>query len=141
MVNPRLNDLDVISILNEKNFYVNYMMVIKGSIIHVKTVVVEKILDETERDVLSIVLDRMRNTFHSKAKEVISAIDIDLADEGMKVTLPKMGDKKNLLDMSTRNAFIFQGRHQATTLADAARKDQRRIHGGVGGVAGFIAAA
>lgn len=109
VVNPRLNDLDVISILNdEKNFYVNYMMVIKGSIIHVKTVVVEKILDETERDVLSIVLDRMRNTFHSKAKEVISAIDIDLADEGMKVTLPKMGDKKNLLDMSTRNAFIFK---------------------------------
>lgn len=109
VVNPRLNDLDVISILNdEKNFYVNYMMVIKGSIIHVKTVVVEKILDETERDVLSIVLDRMRNTFHSKAKEVISAIDIDVADEGMKVTLPKMGDKKNLLDMSTRNAFIFK---------------------------------
>lgn len=109
VVNPRLNDLDVISILNdEKNFYVNYMMVIKGSIIHVKTVVVEKILDETERDVLSIVLDRMRNTFHSKAKEVISAIEIDLADEGMKVTLPKMGDKKNLLDMSTRNAFIFK---------------------------------
>lgn len=109
VVNPRLNDLDVISILNdEKNFYVNYMMVIKGSIIHVKTVVVEKILDETERDVLSLVLDRMRNTFHSKAKEVISAIDIDVADEGMKVTLPKMGDKKNLLDMSTRNAFIFK---------------------------------
>ncbi|MBL7690631.1 MAG: excinuclease ABC subunit C [Flavipsychrobacter sp.] len=109
VVNPRLNDLDVISILNdEKNFYVNYMMVIKGSIIHVKTVVVEKILDETERDVLSIVLDRMRNTFHSKAKEVISAIEIDVADEGMKVTLPKMGDKKNLLDMSTRNAFIFK---------------------------------
>jgi excinuclease ABC subunit C len=109
VVNPRLNDLDVISILNdENNFYVNYMMVIKGSIIHVKTVVVEKILDETERDVLSLVLDRMRNTFHSKAKEVISAIDIDLADEGMKVTLPKMGDKKNLLDMSTRNAFIFK---------------------------------
>jgi excinuclease ABC subunit C len=109
VVNPRLNDLDVISILNdENNFYVNYMMVIKGSIIHVKTVVVEKILDETERDVLSLVLDRMRNTFHSKAKEVISAIDIDVADEGMKVTLPKMGDKKNLLDMSTRNAFIFK---------------------------------
>ncbi|MBE2289442.1 MAG: excinuclease ABC subunit C [Chitinophagaceae bacterium] len=109
VVNPRLNDLDVISILDdEKNFYVNYMMVIKGSIIHVKTVVVEKIMDETERDVLSLVLDRMRGTFHSKAKEVISAIDIDVADEGMKVTVPKMGDKKNLLDMSTRNAFIFK---------------------------------
>lgn len=109
VVNPRLNDLDVISILDdEKNFYVNYMMVIKGSIIHVKTVVVEKILDETERDVLSLVLDRMRSTFHSKAKEVISAIDVDVAEDGMKVTVPKMGDKKNLLDMSTRNAFIFK---------------------------------
>jgi len=109
VVNPRLNDLDVISILDdEKNFYVNYMMVIKGSIIHVKTVVVEKILDETEREVLSLVLDRMRSTFHSKAKEVLSAIDLDVADDGMKVTVPKIGDKKNLLDMSTRNAFIFK---------------------------------
>jgi len=109
VVNPRLNDLDVVSILDdEKNFYVNYMMVIKGSIIQVKTVVVEKILDETERDVLSLVLDRMRSTFHSKAKEVVSAIDIDVADDGMKVTVPKIGDKKNLLDMSTRNAFIFK---------------------------------
>ena len=109
VVNPRLNDLDVISILNDENsFYINYMMVIKGSIIHVKTVVVEKILDETERDVLSLVLDRMRNTFHSKAKEVISPMAIDVTEDGMKVTLPKMGDKKNLLDMSTRNAFIFK---------------------------------
>ncbi len=109
VVNPRLNDLDVVSILDdEKNFYVNYMMVIKGSIIHVKTVVVEKILDETEREVLSLVLDRMRSTFHSKAKEVLSAIDLDVADDGMKVTVPKIGDKKNLLDMSTRNAFIFK---------------------------------
>lgn len=109
VVNPRLPNLDVTCILSdEQNFYVNYMMVHEGSIIHVKTIVIARVLDELERDVLSLALDSLRITFHSNAREVITPIDIDVANEQIKVTIPKAGDKKNLLDMSIRNATIFK---------------------------------
>ncbi len=109
VVNPRLPNLDVTCILSdEQNFYVNYMMVHEGSIIHVKTIVIVRVLDELERDVLSLALDSLRSTFHSNAREVITPIDIDVASEQIKVTIPKAGDKKNLLDMSIRNATIFK---------------------------------
>lgn len=109
VVNPRLGNLDVTSIIDdERNYYVNYMMVSMGSIIHVKTVAIEKILDEQEADVLSLALDNLRDTFQSNAKEVISPIEIDVADPQMKVTVAKAGDKKKLLDMSLKNAEIFR---------------------------------
>jgi len=109
VVNPRLDNVDVTSILSdEKNYYVNYMMVTMGSIIHVKTVVVEKVLDEPESDVLSLAVDSLRETFQSNANEIIAPIKIDVADESIKVTIPKAGDKKKLLDLSFKNAEIFK---------------------------------
>lgn len=109
VVNPRLGNLDVITIIeDEKNYYVNYMMVSMGAIIHVKTVAIEKILDEAQEDVLALALDNMRDTFQSNAKEVLSPVEIEVADEQMKVTIPKAGDKKKLLDMSQKNAEIFR---------------------------------
>lgn len=109
VVNPRLGNLDVTTIIeDERNYYVNYMMVSMGAIIHVKTVAIEKILDEAQEDVLALALDNMRETFQSNAKEVLSPIEIDVADEQMKVTIPKAGDKKKLLEMSQKNAEIFR---------------------------------
>ena len=117
VVNPRLDNVDVICILADENsFYVNYMMVSNGSVIHVKTIVIQKILDEQESDVLSLALDNLRETFQSTATEVISPIPIDVADPEIKVTIPKAGDKKQLLDLSIKNAEIF--------LEDIRRKDR-----------------
>jgi excinuclease ABC subunit C len=109
VVNPRLENVDVATLLSdEKNFYVNYMMVTMGSIIHVKTVVIEKILDEPESDVLSLALDRLRTTFQSNAKEVIVPMKINVEDAAVKITVPKAGDKKKLLELSLKNAEIFK---------------------------------
>lgn len=109
VVNPRLGNLDVTCIIDDdKNFYVNYMMVSMGAIIHVKTVAIEKILDEQEEDVLALALDNMRETFQSNADEVICSLPVEVTDEKMKVTVPKAGDKKKLLEMSIKNAEIFR---------------------------------
>ncbi len=109
VVNPRLDNLDVATILTDDNsFYVNYMMVCMGSIIHVKTLVVEKILDEEESDVLSLALESLRNTFQSNAEEVIVPIPVQVTNSNVKVTIPKVGDKRKLLDLSFKNAEIFK---------------------------------
>jgi len=116
VVNPRLDNMDVACILSDDNFfYVNYMMVSAGSVIHTKTLQIEKKVDEQEADVLSLALDELRETFQSNAKEVVVPIPVDVADENIKVTIPKAGDKKNLLDMGIKNAEIF--------MQDVRRKD------------------
>ncbi|MBX2906112.1 MAG: excinuclease ABC subunit UvrC [Taibaiella sp.] len=109
VVNPRLGNLDVACIIDDdKNYYVNYMMVSMGAIIHVKTVAIEKILDEQEEDVLALALDNMRDTFQSNADEAICSLQVEVTNADMKVTVPKAGDKKKLLEMSIKNAEIFR---------------------------------
>ncbi len=108
IVNPRLNNLDVASIkADDQNYYVNFMVVSNGTIIQVKTVQIAKILDEEESDVLALAVNQLHDTFQSNADEVIVPIEIQVADEKMKVTVPKMGDKKQLLELSQKNADAF----------------------------------
>lgn len=108
VVNPRLENVDVISILDdENNYYVNYMMVSMGNVIHVQTIPIQKILEEQEGDVLSLALDNLRERFQSTAVEVVTHIPIDVTDPQIRVTIPKAGDKKQLLDLSIKNAEIF----------------------------------
>ena len=108
IVNPHLNNADIACILSDDNyFYVNYMMLSQGSIIHTKTLQIEKKVDELEEDVLSLALDNLRDTFQSNAKEVIVPIMVNVTDPNIKVTIPKAGDKKQLLDLGIKNAEIF----------------------------------
>ena len=127
VVNPRLDNADVACILNdEKYFYVNYMMVSKGSIIHTKTLQIEQKIDEQEGDVLSLALDTLRDTFGSNAKEGIVPVVVDVTDKDIKVTIPRAGDKKHLLDLAIKNAEIFMQevrRKQTLVMAETTKED------------------
>ena len=109
VVNPRLDNIDVASILaDEQHFYVNYMMVTDGSIVHTNTVQIEKQTDEEEEaDVLSLALDNLMEKHQSIAREVVVPMEVDVTDTEIKVTVPKAGDKRQLLDLSIKNAAIF----------------------------------
>jgi len=109
VANPRLGNVDVATIISdEKNAFVNYMLVSNGNIVYTKTIVIEKKLEEQDADILSLAMDRLRETFHSNAHEVIVPIAIDVTDPSVQVTVPKAGDKKNLLDLSYKNAALFR---------------------------------
>jgi excinuclease ABC subunit C len=109
VVNPKLGNLDIVSIISdEKTAFVNYMAVANGNIIHVKTIEVEKKLDEEDDEVAALVLARMRERFQSNSTEVISQMPVETTDENIKVTIPKAGDKKNLLELSLKNAASFR---------------------------------
>jgi excinuclease ABC subunit C len=131
VVNPRLENIDVACILSAENhFYVNYMMVSKGSIIHAKTIEIEKKIDEQESDVLSLALDNLRETFQSNANEVIVPLPVDVSDPEIRVTIPKAGDKKQLLDLSLKNAAIFleeMRKRAALVLGEATKENNIAI--------------
>lgn len=108
IVSSHLSDVDVFSILKDGDTaYVNYLMVNKGSIVQTHTVRVETKLEEAEDEVLPLVILQLRETFNSIASEVIVPFEIEFNITGITITLPKAGDKKKLLDLSSKNVNYF----------------------------------
>ena len=127
VVNPRLDNVDVACILADEHcYYVNYMMVSGGSVVHSNTIQIEKQIDEEEEsDVLSLALDNLMDKYQSQALEVVVPMPVDVTDTDIKVTIPKAGDKKQLLDLSIKNAQIFmqEMRRKSTLLLTQQTKD------------------
>ena len=130
VVNPRLENVDVACILSDEyHFYVNYMMVSNGSIIHSNTIQIDKQIDEEEVDVLSLAIDNLMEKYQSIAKEIIAPLPVDVSDAAIKVTIPKAGDKKHLLDLAVKNAEIFlqEMRKKETLLLGEASKQNNLL--------------
>ncbi len=108
IINNTTGTVDVFSILQEGDTaYVNYLMVENGTIIQTQTIILEKKLEETAAEVLTFAIADLRTTFGSTAKEIITPIPIEYPEEGIKLTVPKGGDRKKLLDLSQKNVDYF----------------------------------
>ena len=108
VANAKTGSLDVFSILKEKEVaYVNYLMVRNGAIIQTQTSKVETPLDEAIEEVLGFAAARLRTTFNSDAAEIVVPFMIEYPDGMVKVTVPKAGDRKKLLELSAKNTQHF----------------------------------
>lgn len=102
------SDLDVFSIIKDKDIaFVNYLMVRNGTIVQTQTTKAETHLDETQVEILSFSVARLRTTFNSDAKEIIVPFAIEYPQPAIIITVPKGGDKKKLLELSEKNAGYF----------------------------------
>jgi excinuclease ABC subunit C len=109
IVNSSITEVDVFSIASEdKIAFVNYLKVMHGTIIQTQTLEIKKKLDESDEELLTIAIIEFRNRFKSSSKEIIVPFDIDLDDEKLKFTVPKLGEKKKLLDLSLKNVLFFK---------------------------------
>jgi excinuclease ABC subunit C len=108
VVNSSLKEVDAFSIEQvDGNAYVNYLMVSNGAIIQTKTVKVETHLDETPEEILAGTVAQLRSLFNSDAREIVVPFEIEYAEPGITVTVPKGGDKKKLLELSEKNVQYF----------------------------------
>jgi excinuclease ABC subunit C len=64
---------------------------------------VEKKLDETEEEILAFAIGQMRTQFGSSSREIVLPLSLE-GLEPLKVTVPRGGDKKRLLELSVQNA-------------------------------------
>ena len=104
VVSSTISNVDVCSVISdEQTAYVNYLHVAYGSIVRFHNMEVKKKLEESDEDVLRVVIVELRRRFSSMSKDVILPVFIDLGDD-IRVTVPKKGEKKKLLDLSLRNA-------------------------------------
>jgi excinuclease ABC subunit C len=108
IVNPKISNVDVFSIMSDESYgYVNFLQLSYGSIIRSHTLEIKKKLDETDQELLELAITEIRQRFHSNSKEIYVPFQVDLGED-LKVTIPKLGDKKHILELSLRNAKYYR---------------------------------
>jgi len=126
VVNPKIGNVDVVAIASdEESAYVNYLKIVNGYIMAAQTLEVKKKLDEPDDEILALVLFEMRTTYESDAKEIISNIEIT-TDFKAEVTIPKIGDKRSLLDMALKNVHYFRKEKAERKLIESSATTNRR---------------
>lgn len=126
VVNSKITDLEVYSILSDPTHaYVNFMQINDGAIVYSHTLEMKKQLDETEEELLSVAIVEIRRRFNSVSKTILLPFPVSVA-ETIKVEVPKLGDKKSLVDLSLRNAKFFrQDRFKQMKVVDPDRHTKR----------------
>ena len=104
VVSAKVNAVDVCTIVSdETTAFVNFLQVAYGSIVRFHSLSLKKKLDETDEEILRVAVVELRRRFESTSKEVLLPFQVDLGED-VRVTVPKIGDKKHLLSLSMRNA-------------------------------------
>ncbi|WP_222982123.1 excinuclease ABC subunit UvrC [Flagellimonas meishanensis] len=126
IVNPKIDNVDVFTIISdETHAYVNFIQLSHGSIVRSHTLEIRKKLDETDEELLALAITEIRQRFNSQSKEVYLQFPVTVEDN-LKVTLPKLGDKRRLLELSERNArFYRQDRLKQIKITDPDRHTKR----------------
>lgn len=108
IVSPKITNIDVFSIVSDESAaYVNFLQIAYGSIIRSHTMEIKKKLEETDQELLSLAIIELRERFHLLSKEIIAPFEVEVG-EMLKVTVPQLGDKKELLELSIRNAKYYR---------------------------------
>ena len=109
VVSQTIDKVDVFSITSdEKMAFINYIHVSKGAINQSFTIEYKKKLNETDEELLQLGIIELRERFKSDSKEIIVQEEVDVELEGVKFTVPKLGDKKKLLDLSIMNCKEYK---------------------------------
>lgn len=108
IINPKITNIDVFSIVSDEGAaYVNFLQIAHGSIIRSHTMEIKKKLEETDEELLELAIVELRERFHLLSKEIIVPFPVAVG-ENIKVTIPQLGDKKQILDLSERNAKFYR---------------------------------
>lgn len=108
IVNQKITDVDVVGILSfEDKLFINYMKIQHGTIRVSETVETSRKIDEPLDELLQIVVFNLRNKYDSQSPEILSNKEIT-GWEGVTVTIPQIGDKRKLVDLSVKNALFYK---------------------------------
>jgi excinuclease ABC subunit C len=108
IVSPKITNTDVFSIVSDEGAaYINFLQIAHGSIVRSHTMEIKKKLEESDSELLSLAIIELRERFQLISKEIIVPFEVEVGDL-LKWTIPQLGDKKELLELSVRNAKYFR---------------------------------
>ncbi len=127
IVHPSVTNIDVVNLVSdEKSGYVHYFKIINGAIIHAQTIELKKKMDESDGELLLFAILEFRNRFHSSSKEILVPFEPEIPLPDCEYVIPKIGDKKQLLDLCHKNALAFkQERDKQLALTDPEHHTER----------------
>ncbi|WP_459210100.1 excinuclease ABC subunit UvrC [Aquimarina rhabdastrellae] len=129
VVNPKITNVDVFSIISDDTYgYINFLQISHGAIIRSHTIEIKKKLEESDRELLELAIIEIRQRFHSLSREIYVPFQVNVGDQ-IKVTVPQIGDKKAIVDMSLRNAKYYrQERFKQIKIIDPERHVKRLMN-------------
>ena len=108
IVSSKITNTDVFTVFSDENYsYVNFMQVSHGSIIGSYTTEIKKKLNESDKKILEISIIELRKRFNSISNEILIPFKINLSLK-IKCTVPILGDKKKLIQLSLKNAKSYR---------------------------------
>lgn len=108
IVNSSIHNVDVFGLIDDKNTaYVNYMKVMNGSVIQSHTLELRKKLDEQPEELMALAIAELRQRYNSTSKEILVSVVPEEEIPGAECIVPKIGDKKKLLELSEKNARYY----------------------------------
>ena len=128
VVNTKLNNIDVFNIESDDSYaYVNFLQIAHGAIVSSHTTEIKKKLEETDEEILELSIQEIRSRFKSRSREILLPFPVSLSED-LKVTIPKLGDKKMVLDLSLRNAkYARQERFKQIKILDPEKHTNRLL--------------
>ncbi len=109
VVSNTLTNIDVFTITsNEKCAFINYLKVMNGAIIQTQSLEITKKLDETDAEILATIAVQLRHDFESESKEILTNIELELPLNNVTITVPQIGDKRKLLNLSLKNVLYLR---------------------------------
>jgi excinuclease ABC subunit C len=109
VVSPSIHKVDVITVLeDEESYFVNYLVVNNGAIIHGMTQELKRQLETSKDEVITTILPVLRERFQSDSREVLVEEKVEWKMEGIDFFVPQRGDKKALIELSIRNAKYYR---------------------------------
>ena len=126
IINPSINNVDVFSIISDETHgYANFLKISNGAIIQSHTTEIKKKLAETDTELLTHFIVEIRQRFNSISPEIYVPFNVNLGGI-VKVTIPKLGDKKRIVELSERNAKYYrQEQFKQTQIVDPERHVKR----------------
>ncbi len=127
IVHPSVTDTDVFAAIHEESiFYVSYFKIYNGAIVQAQVLELKKQLDESPEEMLVFAINEIRQRFNSKSKEIIVEEEPEFKFPDAKYYVPKIGDKKHLLDLCLKNALTHKReREKQIALTDPERHTTR----------------
>ena len=108
VVSKKLNNIDVFSIISDsENAYINYLQIAYGRVIRFHNQEIKKTLDESDIEIITLVILNLRDKFRSESKTIISQYNLS-KQLGIKFIVPRVGDNKKLLELSLKNCKMFK---------------------------------
>ena len=127
IVHPSITDTDVFgAIHDDKVSYISYFKIYNGAIVQAQVLELKKQLDESPEEMLVFAMNEIRQRYNSQSKEIIVEEEPEFKFPDTKYYVPKIGDKKQLLDLCLRNAKAHKfEREKQVALTDPDRHTNR----------------